>query len=75
MPEFKKYIIEQVAELREFEEGEQLPKLVSVSQADLLNGSPKKGDMIRRNPKNHDDQWLVAEEYFKNNFKSMPDEG
>jgi hypothetical protein len=42
---------------------------VSISQVDLNNGSPKIGDMIARNPKNHNDQWLVAEQYFKDNFK------
>ena len=33
---------------------------VSISEADLNNGSPKIGDMIARNPKNHNDKWLVA---------------
>ena len=42
---------------------------VSVSDVDLQNGSPKIGDMIARNPKNHKDQWLVAEQYFKDNFE------
>ena len=45
------------------------PLKVSISDADLVNGSPKLGDMIARNPKNHLDQWLVAEQYFKDNFK------
>ena len=45
------------------------PISVSISDADLLNGSPKIGDMIARNPKNHKDQWLVAEQYFKDNFE------
>ena len=44
---------------------------ISVSQADLENGSPKIGDMIARNPKNHKDQWLVAQQYFKDNFEPM----
>lgn len=42
---------------------------VSISDEDLFNGSPKLGDMIARNPKNHNDQWLVAEKYFKDNFE------
>ena len=42
---------------------------VSISTADLENGSPKLGDMIARNPVNHADKWLIAAEYFKNNFK------
>lgn len=44
---------------------------VSISDEDLKNGSPLKGDMIARNPKNHLDQWLVAEQYFKDNFESF----
>jgi hypothetical protein len=44
-------------------------KVVSISQTDLENGSPQIGDMIARNPKNHDDQWLVAKQYFEDNFE------
>jgi len=69
MKEFKKYRRSQIAELRPYEEGEMLSDRVSISKADLENGSPKKGDMIARNPKNHDDQWLIAEDYFKDNFE------
>ena len=46
---------------------------VSISDADKNNGSPKLGDMIARNPKNHNDQWLVAEQYFKDNFEELVD--
>ena len=42
---------------------------VSISDVDKYNGSPRIGDMIARNPKNHNDQWLVAEQYFKDNFE------
>jgi len=41
---------------------------VSISAADKANGSPKAGDMIARNPLNHDDLWLVAAAYFFANF-------
>lgn len=44
---------------------------VSISAEDLKNGSPKIGDMIARNPNNHNDQWLVNEKYFKENFESV----
>jgi hypothetical protein len=44
---------------------------VSISDVDKANGSPKIGDMIARNPKNHNDQWLVAEKYFKDNFEDI----
>lgn len=42
---------------------------VSISKADLENGSPKPGDMIARNPKNSNDLWLVAAEYFEDNLE------
>ena len=42
---------------------------VSISAEDLKAGSPKIGDMIARNPKNHLDQWLVASQYFQDNFE------
>jgi len=42
---------------------------VSISEEDLKKGSPKIGDMIARNPKNHKDQWLVAEQYANDNFE------
>jgi len=44
---------------------------VSISEADKINGSPKAGDKIARNPKNHADQWLVAEAYFLDNFEAL----
>lgn len=69
-PEFKQYKRSQIAELRPYQEGEQLPESVSISQTDRENGSPKVGDMIARNPKNHDDQWLVAKQYFDDNFEA-----
>lgn len=39
---------------------------VSISEADLKNGSPKIGDYISVNPENLLDQWLISEEYMKN---------
>jgi hypothetical protein len=69
MSEFKQFRRKQIAELRPYQEGEQLSERVSVSQADKEAGSPKVGDMIARNPKNHDDQWLVAKQYFEDNFE------
>jgi hypothetical protein len=68
---FKKYLRKQIAELRPYEEGEALSEKVSISQADKDNGSPKIGDMIARNPKKHDDQWLVSKEYFEENFEPL----
>ena len=82
MSTFKKFRRTQISEMREvtesdiraFESDKAIHSLrdsqfkVSISDADLKNGSPKIGDMIARNPQNHNDQWLVAEKYFKENF-------
>lgn len=66
---FQHYRRSQIAELRPYMPGETLSDRVSVSASDLEAGSPKAGDMIARNPKNHDDQWLVAAVYFADNFE------
>jgi hypothetical protein len=82
MSKFKKYRRIQIAEMRPVTDEEiklgrlivtytPSRKAISVSQTDLENGSPKKGDMIARNPKNHEDQWLVAKQYFEDNFESI----
>ena len=79
---FKNYKRSQIAEIREVEEYDiacfkafgkieyEISGIISISQADLDNGSPKMGDMIARNPKNYKDQWLIAEQYFKDNFEN-----
>jgi len=85
--EFKQYKRKQIAELRPVTENDLLEFVrkgriavltnkdnvisVSISDVDEENGSPKIGDMIARNPKNHLDQWLVAKEYFENNFEKL----
>jgi len=71
MSEFKQYRRKQIAELRPYEEGETLSERVSISAPDKDAGSPRVGDMIARNPANHDDQWLVAEAYFAENFEAL----
>jgi hypothetical protein len=60
---FRRYRRKQIAELRPYELGETLEG-VSVGVEDRKAGSPKKGDMIARNPKNHTDQWLVSAKIF-----------
>jgi len=68
--DFIPYRRTQIAEMRPFILGENLDDLnVSISSVDLEAGSPKPGDMIARNPKNHADQWLVAAQYFADNFE------
>lgn len=85
MSEFKQYRRTQIAEMRPvtiadiraFENDQHLHSLkdrefcVSISDVDKAYGSPRIGDMIARNPKNHEDQWLVAEQYFKDNFEEL----
>ena len=70
MQDFTQYRRKQIAELRPWVDGDDMTR-VSVSALDKEAGSPKKGDMIARNPANHDDQWLVAQEYFKANFEPV----
>lgn len=75
--EFKKYRRTQIAEIRNITKEElKIGKLlttqkynISISEVDLNNGSPKIGDMIARNPKNHNDQRLITKLYFNNNFE------
>jgi hypothetical protein len=68
---YKRYRRIQIAELRPYELGEELNERVSISAADRAAGSPKEGDMIARNPQDHEDQWLVAKEYFEANFEPV----
>ena len=71
--EFKKYRRTNIAEMHEYNSdnnySEQFMSRVSISKTDLENGSPKNGDMIARNPENHNDLWLVAKDYFEQNFE------
>lgn len=73
MSDFQQYRRTQLAELRPYVPGEDLSR-VSIAAVDRENGSPKPGDMIARNPANHADQWLVAADYFRDNFAPMGDE-
>jgi hypothetical protein len=65
---YKQYKRKGLSEMTPWIEGFDMTN-VSVSEADKLNGSPKQGDMIARNPKNHEDRWLVAEKYFNDNLE------
>lgn len=62
----------QIAEMRPYSQGESMNH-ISTSYSDTQAGSPKVGDMIARNPKNHNDQWLVAHQYFLDNFSPLED--
>lgn len=69
MDKFQQYRRTGLSEMRPYVVGETLPAHVSISREDLDNGSPKHGDMIARNPKSHEDQWLVAQKYFEDNLE------
>jgi RimJ/RimL family protein N-acetyltransferase len=70
MSDFVQYRRKQIAELRPYIPGESL-QFVSISAPDMEAGSPKDGDMIARNPKNHSDKWLVSAQYFADNFEPI----
>jgi hypothetical protein len=67
---FTKYRRTQIAEMEPWVEGYDMTR-VSVSTVDREAGSPKSGDMIARNPANHDDKWLVGARYFVDNFEPL----
>lgn len=75
--DFKKYRRILIAEMRPVTEHEAnnpdaiLDNGISIAVEDLANGSPKVGDMIARNPKNHNDQWLISHEDFIEHFKPI----
>ena len=69
--EFKQYRRTQIAEMQPWSAYHEFGEF-SISKPDKEAGSPKEGDMIARNPKNHADQWLVAAQYFADNFEPMP---
>jgi len=72
---FKQYQRKQIAELRPVTDADFINikpgGLISISAEDSKAGSPKTGDMVARNPKNHADQWLVAAQYFADNFELL----
>jgi len=74
MNKFKPYQRKAIAELRPVTEAECagcIASFISVSVADSDNGSTMIGDMIARNPENHNDQWLIAADYFITNFEEL----
>ncbi len=66
--EWKQYKRKGLSEMRPYIQGEDVSH-VSISSPDKMAGSPKEGDMIARNPKDHGDQWLVAKKYFEDNLE------
>jgi len=70
MLDFKKYRRKSVSEMAKWDINIDMSN-VSISDVDVKNGSPKEGDMIARNPKNHSDLWLVAKQYFIDNLEEI----
>lgn len=68
--EFKKFRRSAIAEMALWTPGTDMTN-VSVSGPDRDAGSPKEGDYIARNPKNHNDMWLVAKQYAADNFEPI----
>ena len=76
MDNFNRYRRLGFAEARQVTDAEvmsiSLDSRISVSMADKENGSPLIGDMVARNPSNPDDQWLIAKDYWAENFEQEP---
>jgi hypothetical protein len=66
--DYTRYRRTQLAEMTPWAPGFDMTK-VSLSAEDVKMGSPKAGDMIARNPANHEDRWLVSAAYFAANFE------
>ena len=70
MSEFKQYKRKGLSEMRPYVKGEDL-KGITVSSTVIPSEDM---GMIARNPKIHDDQWLVAKEYFEDNLELIGEE-
>lgn len=68
--DFTRFRRTQIAEMTPWAPGFDMTR-VSVSLPDGEAGSPMTGDMIARNPKNRADMWLVAAQYFADNFEAL----
>ncbi len=62
------YRKKQLQQLEPFKEDMPID-LVSISESDKKNGSPKTGDMIAFNQNDATDIWLVSEKFFKENYE------
>lgn len=67
---FKEYRKVKNAELRPYVKGE-LNDVFYINNEDLKNGSPKEGDMIARNPNDHDHKWLVTSKDFLKSYEEI----
>jgi hypothetical protein len=69
---FKQYRRTRIAGMRPYGPDENVDG-ASISQADWDAGSPKRGDLIARNPKNHADRWLVVAQSSRTISSQCPD--
>ena len=63
----KNYIKKQVQPMMPYEYGMNMDG-VSISEVDKSHGSPQDSDMIAVSPSNSKDRWLVAEQFFIDNY-------
>lgn len=64
MSNWKEYRKKALQEMRPYIPGEDLTG-ISVNKED----SPEEGGMIARNRDNHNDQWYVAKQFFRDNYE------
>jgi chlorite dismutase len=67
---WKSYMRVGITEMRPYIVGEDLSD-ISVSPGII----PKEGGMITRNPMDHNDQWYVTEEYFREYMEEIKEYG
>ena len=67
MQEFNQYVRTNIAEMRPYIKGEDQSKF----SVNVVDNPEKDMGMVARNPKNHEDQWYVARQYFNDNFKEL----
>lgn len=78
MSHFKKFKNNEIIETRlitldEIKLGaEKLKKTgINISNTDIINGSPKRGDRVARSIGDHSDQWLIAQKYFEDKLSEL----
>jgi len=68
MDNFKQYQRKSMGEMRPYIPGEDLTG-ITVNPKEVQDyGCPKEGDMIARDPKDRDNQWLMSKEFFEENY-------
>lgn len=69
MSEWKKYRRKEILEMRPYEPGEDLTKLITTR--DISKDEAKEGDMVARDPNDPDVQWIVSKKRFENHFEPV----